>query len=1687
MELEDSSDLTDHLISRPYQAQLEEVALRNNTIIYLPTGAGKTFIAICLIKKFREALQKPWGEGGKRTFFLVNTVPLVIQQKKVIETLCAVKGVGAYSGEDGVDYWDKVKWDNELENHQVIVMTSQILCDMLTHQYIKIEDINLLIFDECHHGVEDHPMRIIMKHFEGCPKEDQPRVLGLTATLLNANVKTSKVEDTLHDLEVTFHATIATVNELGEVLNYSTNPNEMVQVYTALNPSEVAARVINRLTQLMHTVMEIKLPHVQGKHNIKLKEYQKDISTDPLKITKAVKNMVSSMITFINELGTYGGAVGILAYIILLERLKRKATTKEEELLFKTAISHCTESRSMLLHSMRNEEGYDKIVKHSSEQLLLMLNILKEYSPKVYKAPGVLLKVNKARKPLSAIIFTRQRFTAKVLFNILKDVKEANPEEFDFLKHDFIVGFNVNPLKSTREDSYIKKYSQQALLKFKNNDLNCLISTSVIEEGIDIPQCLLVLRYDPPQEYRSYIQSKGRARSAESSYVILINKSNEKRFMKNYNEFQSTEHLIQRILVGSSEDRNEPDSDVIKNQLYEEGDIAPFIAESGARLTATSSISLLNRYCMTLPSDKFTKISPMWIQEQGVDEKGRFFTQVAIVLPITCPIREEIKGLCLPNLKSAKRSAALNTCIKLYEAGALDSGLLPKRYTTVDFDETNVKEIFVNWREENIKDEVDEDGERTPLPGTRKQVRKHPIQFPKLLDSVPDSDTFFLHVIKMKADFEEPEDSREKALFKLLQMKECYGFLTQKPLPQICKFPMFMTVGEVGTSIEVNYAVIKLKDTLFELVKKYHYFLFDQVLGIAKKFLVFEGKVNCMYVVPLQEDNGYDIDWNLITDFKPIQPVQPTTFQERTELKVTPETHTNYVVTPWYRVLPDRYIVSKVLEYMSPESTFESYTDTTFRDYYADKYKLDVIGDRNQPLLEVKNISSRMNCLLPRAATINAFTDKQRKLVCASQGDDKNKGFTEIFVAEFCIKYDYPGVLWYKAIMLPSILHRVHMLLAAHELLAEIAKVTNYGSPQHEKNDEWLPTETDMQVVITSLLSQVEEPAQVNSIDRINNPIDEEKKRPKILSMRETLYQLQQKKLNLEYPWDEKIEPIDIDRNLSSVTVMDIECYDEFVSAPLNSPSKGSSRYVPPPRIITSAAISAPPVKYVDRIKVLELKPTKGPELRDMLAALTTIKSSDTFNLERAETLGDSFLKFAASLYLYHKFPSKNEGQLTNIKCRLISNRNLYYAGERFNLAGRMKVEQFSPRKDFLVPGFFAPIEVEEFLKEKQIRPTFLIGVQFPSSEALSGTLSQESMDLVIDRYVNDGAAETETEGRVQNAMQMYVHSQAVADKTVADCVEAIIGTYLLSGGILAAIKVIEWMKIIPAQDCFADLLHKSVPTVLSQKKATQKDINFLLSYSQEDVETILNYKFNDASFLLEALSHSSYIRNRLTGSYERLEFLGDAVLDFLITSHIFENCKDLKPGEITDLRSALVNNVTFASYVVKLGLHKFLCSELNPTLSKAIMMFVDHQEQRDHEIVEDVLYLIDEEECHIAEYVEVPKVLSDVFEALVGAMYLDSGGNLPQVWSVVYRIMSKEIHSFTSRIPQQPVRVLHERIHACPSFGEVVVVDPDIPRMKASVTITKNDRQYTVYGIGKNKSQAKRAAAKVALKLLSL
>lgn len=100
----------------------------------------------------------------------------------------------------------------------------------------------------------------------------------------------------------------------------------------------------------------------------------------------------------------------------------------------------------------------------------------------------------------------------------------------------------------------------------------------------------------------------------------------------------------------------------------------------------------------------------------------------------------------------------------------------------------------------------------------------------------------------------------------------------------------------------------------------------------------------------------------------------------------------------------------------------------------------------------------------------------------------------------------------------------------------------------------------------------------------------------------------------------------------------------------------------------------------------------------------------------------------------------------------------------------------------------------------------------------------------------------------------------------------------------------------------------------------------------------------------MEAFTHPSFLDNGDTSAYQRLEFLGDAILDFLITHHIYNKRNVKTAGLLTDLRSALVNNVTFASQAVRYGFHKCL-QHFSPKLQEGIDKFVNCQEKANHQV----------------------------------------------------------------------------------------------------------------------------------------
>ncbi|CAL4177969.1 unnamed protein product, partial [Meganyctiphanes norvegica] len=190
--------------ARSYQLELFEYAKKNNSILVLGTGSGKTFISILLIKEFAHQIRGSLSLDAKRTVFVVNTVHLVYQQAEAIEKHTALS-VGKYEGSMNVDFWSDEQWQQEIEKNEVLVITSEILKNLILHNHLPLSMINLLILDECHHATGEHPMRKVMHEYERLKSANKaaplPRILGLTACVIHKKVKPHQVENSMRQLE----------------------------------------------------------------------------------------------------------------------------------------------------------------------------------------------------------------------------------------------------------------------------------------------------------------------------------------------------------------------------------------------------------------------------------------------------------------------------------------------------------------------------------------------------------------------------------------------------------------------------------------------------------------------------------------------------------------------------------------------------------------------------------------------------------------------------------------------------------------------------------------------------------------------------------------------------------------------------------------------------------------------------------------------------------------------------------------------------------------------------------------------------------------------------------------------------------------------------------------------------------------------------------------------------------------------------------------------------------------------------------------------------------------------------------------------------------------------------------------------------------------------------------------------
>ena len=214
-----------------------------------------------------------------------------------------------------------------------------------------------------------------------------------------------------------------------------------------------------------------------------------------------------------------------------------------------------------------------------------------------------------------------------------------------------------------------------------------------------------------------------------------------------------------------------------------------------------------------------------------------------------------------------------------------------------------------------------------------------------------------------------------------------------------------------------------------------------------------------------------------------------------------------------------------------------------------------------------------------------------------------------------------------------------------------------------------------------------------------------------------------------------------------------------------------------------------------------------------------------------------------------------------------------------------------------------------------------------------------------------------------------------------------------------------------------------------------------------------LGVSFKNPNLLVEALTHRSYLNEHreYTGSHnERLEFLGDAVLELAVTDFLFKKFPANPEGELTAYRAALVNTVSLAESAQTLGINDYLL------LSKG--------ESKDTGRARDV-------------------ILADAFEAIIGAIYLDQGFTVAETF--VAKNLFHKIDDVIEKRSYQDAKsrfqeLAQEKKGITPAYETLSEVGPDHDkRFTVGVFIGSSE---IARGVGQSKQEAEQSAAQNAL-----
>jgi len=475
----------DFLERRLYQLKLAGTAANHHTLVCLPTGLGKTTVSLLVTARRLE-------EVGGKSLMLAPTKPLVQQHADFYREALQISDTdeqrsSSSENEEIVVFTGDVSPDDraELWTEATIVMaTPQVIENDLVGSRISLSDVTHLTFDECHRATGDYAYNYIAERYHADARD--PLVTGMSA---------SPGGDEEAILEVCENLGIEEVEVMTE---------EDADVDEFTHETEVEWERID----LPDDVIEIRdaLNEVITDRLEKLKELGVAKSTQPDQSQKDLNRMRAELQQLINNDQSEGfEGMSVHAEVMKLRQAVTLVETQSVEALRRYFERQRNQARSSGASKASQRMVSDPRVREAMRKA----ENFDELHPKYRKARMLLAETLGLEGGERVIVFTESRDTAEALT--------------DFLSESFDAKRFVGQGDREGSDGMTQKQQQEVLDEFRAGEFEVLVSTSVAEEGLDVPEVDLVLFYEPvPTAIRS-IQRKGRTgRQSEGRVVVLM-------------------------------------------------------------------------------------------------------------------------------------------------------------------------------------------------------------------------------------------------------------------------------------------------------------------------------------------------------------------------------------------------------------------------------------------------------------------------------------------------------------------------------------------------------------------------------------------------------------------------------------------------------------------------------------------------------------------------------------------------------------------------------------------------------------------------------------------------------------------------------------------------------------------------------------------------------------------------------------------------------------------------------------------------------------------------------------------------------------------------------------------------------------------------------------------------------------